>query len=608
MNTSPNAGQIACFSTFGIWAALWLSCAYGASRELTASAFGWVVASVFVLAVPMLLYRLYAASVSHAGSASYFWKGTLQRQLLSARHLVVAIVTVFLSIAGSFWMLLQFSTYTKVEWLALVAMIPVYWLVFRQVHHIQSGQLKKRYVLIVRTNLHARWLSVLVVFLLYAVLVCVFFRTQSFSSLSEAVAAVRINVPQHAESASVELALRFITFGDATKAYLAGISPALANVLPLALTLLNGLVILYGAGEAFSCFTVPAVEFRRALGPLTDLDVPPPVPRRRVALNSAAITFLVLFVYVPTFAHIERWSRKPEVAEAIRQVEVAVEQIDGRLYLPGTVEKIESARIETLGKLNVSRAVLEGQVDRAFDRMEGRVDAYLDWYYSLSAEYTRLVKLMTGELENYMAEKMVEHLQSDVAFASVSRALKEAIEAEDRAIQEHKDAIRGILESNQLGDLEQQTRIVKSVLLGDISSIAPHVDAVSFNNRIAVGGGIGVAVGAGVTAKLAGKGVFKQAATAVSKVAISKVSGSAAGAVTGAAVGSAVPVVGTLIGGVIGGLITGVLIDKAVLKLEEVYARDDFRKELIVAIGQARADMKDTLRGSGKRPVTARPG
>lgn len=59
---------------------------------------------------------------------------------------------------------------------------------------------------------------------------------------------------------------------------------------------------------------------------------------------------------------------------------------------------------------------MEGQVDRAFDRMEQNVDGYLDWYYSLTAEYVRLAKLLTGDIEGYMEQKLSEHIQKGEAY------------------------------------------------------------------------------------------------------------------------------------------------------------------------------------------------
>ena len=53
------------------------------------------------------------------------------------------------------------------------------------------------------------------------------------------------------------------------------------------------------------------------------------------------------------------------------------------------------------------RALHEKQL---FPLLERNVDTYLDWYYSLTGEYLRLANVATGNIENYMKEKMNETL------------------------------------------------------------------------------------------------------------------------------------------------------------------------------------------------------
>lgn len=54
-----------------------------------------------------------------------------------------------------------------------------------------------------------------------------------------------------------------------------------------------------------------------------DGDPPAPLPKNRIALASALITFIALFVYVPLFAHLEKWTGDhPNVIETIKKVEL----------------------------------------------------------------------------------------------------------------------------------------------------------------------------------------------------------------------------------------------------------------------------------------------
>ena len=71
------------------------------------------------------------------------------------------------------------------------------------------------------------------------------------------------------------------------------------------------------------------------------------------------------------------------------------------------------------------------------------------------------------------------------------------------------------------------------------------------------------------------------------------------GAAAGAAVGSVVPLLGTtagaIVGGIVGGVVVGVSIDKLLLELEEAINRDDFKREILSAIDEARLEFKNKL-------------
>jgi hypothetical protein len=311
------------------------------------------------------------------------------------------------------------------------------------------------------------------------------------------------------------------------------------------------------------------------------------------------ITFIALFVYVPLFTQLEKWTREhPNVIATIKKLEREAERIDGVLYNPGTIQKIEVAKAVALGKLDVSRATLAGQIDRAFDRMEHNVDRYLDWYYSLPAEYVRLAKLMTGEIEGYMEKKLYEQLQQGEAFKEVSDAITAALASHKNVMEEYRQAIKAIMDASRLVlPPMAEAKVVNDMSLNDILSLPTHLDVVAFERR-AAGGAVAAGVSAAIAAKVASKGLFKAAAKAVSKMAIAKASGILVGMGSGAVIGSVVPVIGTVIGGALGGLIGGLAVDQALLKLEELISRDEFKREMLLAIQEARVAFKARLLGT----------
>jgi len=389
----------------------------------------------------------------------------------------------------------------------------------------------------------------------------------------------------------VQIALRISTFADGFKSYAVGHFSYFGSHLPLLITALGNYVVFFNVCTTLSCFSISTHEMRRIIGPLSDEDVPPTIHKVRTFIASAVVTIVTLFIYLPIFAGIEAWVKgHPEVLEEIGVLEKRVENIDGAIYAPGTIAKIELAKAVALGKLNVSRATMEGQVDRAFDRMEQNVDGYLDWYYSLTAEYIRLAKLLSGEIEDYMAQKLSEHIQKGDAYQMLADSLATAASTNKAAMDEYRVSTEAILRANRLGDEIKQTVVVKTMSMKE----PVHLDVISPTAR-ASGVAIGAGIGAAVTAKVVSKGIFKAAAKAVAKMAASKVAGAGGGAVIGGVIGSVIPGAGTVVGGVIGGVIGGVLVDATLLKLEESISREKFKQEIVTTIRNAKVEFKNKL-------------
>jgi len=586
------------FRPFLVMALVWLAFAYLAGRQIASLPFGFVVVSVLIFAVPVALSGAYSSAVNQTRVVSYYKTSGRAYKLLSGR-VIRSILWVLWALATSFFMLLQFSTYSGLEWVALLLVVPVYWLAHQYSRRFLSVELKKRYVITEFSIVWARLWCPAIMVVIYAGLILAFSSVQNYASLSEALAAKRSGIPEIAGSAVAQVALRLMTFADGIKAYLAGDLKQFGEHLPLLLQVIGGYVVFFNACATFACFVIPLPEYRRVFGPVSDDDPPAPLPKNRIALSSALITFVALFVYVPLFAQLEKWTGDhPNVVEAIKKVERQAERIDGELYNPGTIEKLEVAKADALGKLNVSRAKLEGQVDRAFDQMENNVDRYLDWYYSLMAEYVRLAKLMTGEIEGYMEKKLYEKLQQGEAFKVVSDAIAATLASHKTVMEEYRQTVKAIMDASRMVlPTGAEARVVKDMSLNDILSLPTHLDVVAFEGR-AAGGAVAAGVSAAIAAKVASKGVFKAAAKALSKMAVSKATAVLGGAAVGAAIGSVLPGVGTVVIGTLGGVIGGLAVDGALFSLEEVISRAEFKNEILAAIREAKVAFKARLFGA----------
>jgi hypothetical protein len=404
---------------------------------------------------------------------------------------------------------------------------------------------------------------------------------------------------------------------DGVKAYALGRIGQLDALPALALFALGGLVVFYNACAMLSCFLIPVAEYRRIFGPLSDADVPQPIPAVRLAAVAAVFTFASLFLYLPTFSALENWIRfSPELRQAREQAEAwavpRLEQIDDLFFRPGTIEKLHQAELEALRQVEISLVHLEGQADLAFDRMEVNVDAYLDWYYSVFAEYARIANLLVGELENHMAEKMEEKLLQGVDMRDLEQAIQTALREHEAALRAYQEKVERIMAENQVEPAPgSQFEVERQVTMNDLFT---HEDTISVRTRMFASGAGGVAGGVSgvfsavmvkkIVSKVAAKNVFKLAAKSVAKLAAGKAAGSAggaaAGAAAGAAIGSVVPILGTaagaVIGGIVGGVATGLAVDKTLLVLEEAVSRDEFKQEILASINEQRREFKARLR------------
>jgi hypothetical protein len=589
MDKSPLA-----FAPFAAKALAWMVFGFIASRRISEQPTWLIVLSVFIFAAPVAMSGAYSSAVNQVQRLSYFKEGGWAYRLLSRRFFATLLWLIW-AVPTSFFLLLQFSMYSRLEWLALAIAILVFWVTFSMSYRFLFTELKKPYTV---TNLVITWarrISSLAMLAICIGLTWAFGNTESYGTLTEALAAKRIGIVEGSGSALVDVALRLLTFSDGLKAYLVSRFKDYAQAIPLVLLAVSALVVFYNAAATFSCFAIESKEYRRIFGPLTADDVPPPLSNDRVALISAAFTFVTLFIYLPLFGHVEDTMRRhPEVIATVKAVEKKVEQIDKDYYKPGTIEKIQTAKAVLLGKLNVSKATLDGQVNRAFALMEGNVDGYLDWYYSLSAEYMRLGKLLIGEIEGYMEEKLSEYLQKGDPSGEIERGIKAALSTHQAAMDEFQLAVKGILDSNRISTDGNTPAVSSYISLNDMMAMPIHADLVALDTR-AAGSTVAAGIVGVVTGKIASKIIFKTAVKAVAKAATAKAVGTAAGAGIGFAIGSVVPVVGTVIGGLIGGVVGGVAMDAGLLKLEEAISREDFKKEILASIRHAQEEFKSKL-------------
>jgi len=284
------------------------------------------------------------------------------------------------------------------------------------------------------------------------------------------------------------------------------------------------------------------------------------------------------------------------------------EQVGDQLCPPGTIDLLVALDEEHRLWWTRQSAEMASLLAGGFDTMRARVPQFLDWYYSLGAEYLRTANLLIGSGDAYLQARILERLEVDVAFAGF-QIMTEIVAAGPSIMDQQLAADRELLLRDcglALPD-DEATIAVTAVASDELLTLPELSDRIPLETRLGSAGLVGAGTAAVIAAKFGGKvmlsGAFKAAAFAIAKVAGSKaltlLGGVGAGAVGGGAAGSVVPGAGTTAGAIIGGIAGGVAVtlgvDFGILKLEEAVSRAAFEADLMAAIDATEAEMMAQL-------------
>lgn len=580
------------FTTFAVAALIWLLAAYLTSSLIAHWPTWFAMGAVLLFSLPIAIANLYLSVSRQTRRVTFFKPGGWGFWVMSGR-LFKTIFWVTASWGMSFLMLMNFWSYSTKEWVLLAIVAPAFWVVHTASYRLLRGELN-RPDMAASFALHAtQWICAAITLLMFAALIFIWGGGVEHASLSSTIETSRSRLKGNTpDSSLVALGLQAGTLLDAVKSYLIQGAGKLDSHLSMILGVSGGLLVFWSACLSLSCFSIPRAEFRRVFGPISPDIGCPPLSKLRIAGISAIATFVVLFIYTPTFARLEQYLKEhPAAFDAIKDIQIAAESIDGRLYKPGTIAQIQEVRVAALKQYETSnRAItqmIRSGIESAFSKAEGNVDTYLDWYYSLPAEYVRIWKMVTGELEDYLATELTKHLNAGVDLAAVKSGY-EALKALNPELQSTiRNRTKEILAGNMLTDTTSSAKVEATASLDSLLSIPSFADRISFENRVGAGV-VGAGIGGVVTAVIVKKGIVKMAAKALAKVVAAKAGGAGIGAVIGGVLGSFIPGPGTVAGGAIGGVVTGVLVDALALKLEESLDRKAFKEQIVTEIRAAR--------------------
>lgn len=428
----------------------------------------------------------------------------------------------------------------------------------------------------------------------------------SYQSLAQAIYMQHEQYAPLASSGIASTITSYIEFSDGCKAY--------------GLSLLRGeyfaLGLLFAVGESaifltllsiVSCFMLSSADFTGIFIPAKNEER----TKSNQTFGRIVVTVLVICaMYFPAYYYIDSVvSNNAEVYKLERPKHLFVEMIDGKRYTEGAEQKISA--VISAHRLDGERAVgrfIDHGIDRICDEMVDKVDGYLDGYYTLTAEYMRLIYFITGSGAEYFASDFSKFIGAE----SLTRHMEDAGKMSDtylnaqypKALSEVESVLAQhiVIDDGKTAYTVRKQNSLSTIL----KPLSDFRDTITFRNRALVSGLTGVVAGTsvGVIAykvanRVVGKPIFVAFAKAISKLAF-RLGVKTALPAAGAAIGAILPLPGTTyVGvtiGVMAGTAAGLGVDKLILEFNEWCDREELKRTLVQAIDDFRYETKRSFR------------
>lgn len=263
--------------------------------------------------------------------------------------------------------------------------------------------------------------------------------------------------------------------------------------------------------------------------------------------------------------------------------------------------KSESSNVVKDAQVEIDAArgkQIDSAVGTLFTDAEGRVDSYLDWYFTVTGEYSRLLAAVAGGFPELMQRKLEEAVFGSVDLESEITSLREDVLA---STVESYSAVASVTHQT----LEQA--IGGNSCLKDFIQFQPVLnlenDIRRAGSAFATGSVVGSATSAALAkkvvsstlAKVATKQSFKLAAAAAVKAAAKKGGASLVAAGTAAAVCAPSGPVAILCG-VGAGAIAWLGTDKVFIEVDEALHREEMKADILLTLSEARDELISHLR------------
>lgn len=501
----------------------------------------------------------------------------------------IAFVVSAIFIAG---LVLQAPKWGLAEWLLALAAIPLYLLI----SFIIGKLLRKEYEPLFFASKTAFLSSLVLGIVLWLAYILILFLQPPVFYTSAAEAFLSAGQP-FSESSSiimVELGKLTALIDGMTSYTLSKIAETSFSVYLIGNILLSG-VGFFGISTLASFCSIDGKELRRVYLPLDPSENlsqnSKPVKRYLIAAGVLPIILVTLFLVADfetsKFAETEEYTRAESLIRD--QVGIAAYVLDGKYYDEQAVRNIiEEAKEESLNLSKDAENTLVPLINKACDERLKNVDSYLDWYYSLPADYERLAQIFTGTVEEGMKSHLADQLNKNVDDSELLNQFEQYVERAASL----KNELMDELSQYELDTVPTWLINAKEELDPDFLStpLEPTHILLSEGQRFLASGVAGIAgeiVANKLIQKVLAKPFFSKIVGRLTTTLTARGLGQAAGGDIGTVIA---PGIGTAVGlAAATGL--GILSDYLFLKADEMLNRTEYKEEIVAAIEDERAEM-----------------
>lgn len=525
------------------------------------------------------------------GSTAFQEGGMLFR--FAAGRVLCVLVSFVLASAATAGLLLDVPGWDAPQWAAAASAIPVFFGAYLLFDRKLQGEVKEPYR-VAKTTMLA-WAATFGLLCVVYGLIQWFGPASSYGSVVDVVNDLSSSF-EGSPSALMGNAGVLCAFFDGIFDYWLSAVTAQAKPLYIVAKILVGASAMAGiAGLAASC-SLGMPELRRVLSRSCDPGCQPRVSGRCVALIVCLpLALSAAFTACDTAlagqedgdeAHLaHEWIRDHE------QMLVAV--IDGSLYAYDQAQTL----LQEISQIDLERTQLGSQaaealvplVNAAFDTQVANVDAYLDWYFNMFSDYEILggmvADAVTGSAEDYVQRKLEETLSQGVNESELYETLQYYVD-QDSALAQARDEAAAALEDCKVEDVPDWflTKVPVAFPASSQADGSHQKTVLDAAARIGVGAMSGVAAGLltkNLVTKIAEKSVYK---AIVEKVLVRL-------GVKGTE--SATRLFGPIAVAV--GTAAGLGVDWALVAVDEMQHREEYRSEMVEVIEAERAEWLSAL-------------